>query len=68
MHGKLAGLLQVAVRRAVSPPAAEARSPLSPGPQLRLSVGDSTWASIVAVNNPSPEWEETCTLYVRCGA
>lgn len=65
---KLAGLLQVAVRRAVSPPAAEARSALSPGPQLRLSVGGSSWSSIVAVNNPNPDWEEQCTLYIRCAA
>lgn len=67
VHSKLAGLLRVTVRRAVSPPAAEARSVLSPGPQLRLAVGGSTWASIVAVNNPSLDCEEHCTLYVRCG-
>lgn len=61
----MAGLLQVCVRRASSPPAVAASHLLSSDPQLRLSVGDSLWSSATALNNINPEWEERCTLYVR---
>ena len=66
LRSKMAGLLHVTIRRAVSLPAADP-APFTSDPYLVVCVGDSCFTTRTILNNLNPEWHESCTLFVRWG-